>query len=83
MSANIYWRPTANRGKSLGVAAPSSFIGIMRRVTSMDPPWTLGVRDLDSLRGAAAASDKGIREGFEELIEAIERVGDVTVEVNW
>jgi hypothetical protein len=82
MSANLYWRPAAKRGTCLSVAAPSSFMEVLGRI-SPGPPWTLDSSDLDRLRGAAAASNKGVREGFEELIEAIEKHKSVKVEVEY
>ena len=77
MSANIYWEAINPNPKSLYVMAPSWFMECLERA-DMGLPYTFGESDIPTLRGLAATM-KDDRNPFKELIEAIEKNGEVNV----
>lgn len=78
MSASIYYQPV--RGKCLPMGGPSSFIDLLRRVTSSHGDWELDGHWVAQLRGAAAATENTEhRAALGEIIEAIEKHGTVRV----
>lgn len=78
MSANLYWHPV-KRGRDLPCSAPSVTIEALGYAFGGGTQWRLGKGDIATLRGMVAASPKGSRGTFEEIIEAIEKHGDIDV----
>ena len=68
MSANIYWLPS-EKGKRLGVNAPSYFLETMGRAFG-EGPWELGPSDLLILQGIIATEDGDVG-AWKELFEAL------------
>ena len=78
MSATILYQPV--KGTCLKMGGPSSFLELLRRLTSSPGPWELDGHWTSRLRGAAAATeDREHRAALEELIEAIEKHVEIRV----
>lgn len=78
MGASIYYQPV--NGTHLSMGAPSSFMDLLRRVTSSQGPWELDGHWTSQLLGASKATeDEAHRAALEEIIEAIEKHGTVRV----
>lgn len=76
MSASIHWRKIKNSpDPRLGVSAPSSFIEAMERAFG-GRAWELDAKAVPVLRGMAAVSND---EAFEQMIELIEKFGEIEV----
>jgi len=78
MSASIYYQPVA--GTHIPMGGPSSFLDLLRRVTSSQGPWELDGHWAARLQGAASATeDREHRAALETMIEAIEKHGTIRV----
>lgn len=78
MSASIYYQPV--NGKRLSMGGQSSFLELLRRLTSSQGPWELDDYWSSQLTGAAKATkDKEHRAALEELVDAIEKHGPIRV----
>lgn len=77
MGANIYWLPV-EPGISLEISTPSTFIEIMEKVFGRFP-CSLGMRDLEKLRGMAAIEP----EMFEQLLNAVEKHKTIKLWAEW
>lgn len=76
MGATITWRP-AGSGSALNCGHRSNFIRAMGDVFGGNE-WTLGLRDVPTLRGMASVAEDS--EPYRELVRIIEQVGgDVIV----
>jgi hypothetical protein len=82
MSASITWEAVKPK-KTLSISAPQSFITIMEELMDHSYPWSVHEAYLDLLRGAAAGSGPGVKEGFLELIEIVKRFETVIVGVEY
>lgn len=80
MGATLRWKPL-KPGKSLPVNAPSSFRDILGEAFGPDP-WTLSSKDDQVLRGIYVAC-KDERKALDEIIEAIEKHGEIVIEVSF
>ena len=79
MSASVYYQPV--KGKHLVMGGPSSFLELLRRITSSNASsWELDGHWTMQLTGAAhATEDFEYRAALGEIIEAIEKHGTIHV----
>ena len=78
MSASVYFQPI--KGHRLVLGGPSSFLELLRRVTSSNGPWELDTYWRSFLEGAARGTeDNEHRLALEVLVEAIDQYGSIRV----
>lgn len=84
MSATIYWRPLKEGVGLKYTSAPSSFQEYLESAFERQFPLRLLDSDLDSLRIAQRLTkDTNFQKDIQELIEAVERHGEIEVWAAW
>lgn len=83
MSANIYWRPVTTARNDLSVSAPSDFIDSMREAFG-NLPVKLTDKDIPTLKGMSSVRNIFRNENpYKEIIETIEKVGEIEIWAEW
>ena len=72
MSASIYYKPVLDNGVYINIGLASDF------ATKMDLPRNFSDVDIQFLRGVATGNE-GFKNGCDEIIDAIEKHGTITV----
>ena len=83
MSAAIYYRPAKPFKDTLSTFAPQDFMDKLEKATGLRPPCTVGKEFLRELRVLAKLNTDGGGNPFEELVEAIEKYGEVELEASY
>jgi len=83
VSANIYWTPVNHKHINIPTWSPSSYKATLERAFGSFP-LILGNNSIPIIAGIAAAQeDKRQGDCFMELVEAIERHGEIMLEVEY
>lgn len=78
MSASIMWEPLNPNPKHFSVGAPSFFIESLKNA-DMELPRTFTEADVSVLKGMSAASGRDENNPYQQMINAIEKYGEITV----
>ncbi|MDD5693561.1 MAG: hypothetical protein PHU86_03770 [Patescibacteria group bacterium] len=83
MSANIYWRPDTQARNNFDVGAPSDFIDSIREAFG-ELPVKLNSKDVPTLKGMASVKSLWRNDNpYKEIIETIEKVGEIEIWAEW